>query len=122
VPAFVQMKLRLGLVADEMMGYPDEGLCAGNPRRITDQTSDALGLECHRQQMPIVACPAIEHVQPRQQPECVGVVSDRGRDLESASKCGLGSLAIAFREHEGMTERGLKLQLPLASTVAVVEN
>ena len=72
--AFVQMELRFGLITDKVVGDPDEGLGACEPGRVADHPRNLFGLKRHRQQVPIFAGPAIEHVQPCQQPELVGQV------------------------------------------------
>ncbi|MGY4468132.1 hypothetical protein ACVWWK_003841 [Bradyrhizobium sp. LB9.1b] len=92
------------------------------PRRIADQASDPLGMKRSRHQMPIAAGPAVEHVEPRQQPECVGVVPVRFRDLQPAPERDLGLLVVALREHECVAKRRLKLELPSAAPVGIVEH
>ena len=120
--AFVQVELSFGLVADKVVGNADQSLGSCDSRRIADRPRDPLGFEGNRQQMPILAGPAIEHVQPRQQPELVGVVAERLCDLKTTPERALGLLAVALREHECVPERGLEFELPCAAAGRVVEH
>ena len=104
-----------------MVGNPDERLGTRDPRRVADHPRNPLGFEGNRQQVPVFAGPAIEHVQPCQQPELIGEVAEGISDLKTAPERALGLLAVAFREHESVAQRRLELQLPRAPAVGVIE-
>ncbi len=72
--------------------------------------------------MPVTAGAAVVHVQPRQQPERVGVIAERLRDLQPAPERRFRLLAVALGEHGGVAERRLKLELPSAAAIGVVEH
>ena len=119
--AFVEVDLRFRLVADKVVGNPDESLGTRDPRRVADQPRDPLGLEGNRQQVPIFAGPAIEHVQPCQQPEFIGQIAEGFGDLKTATERALGLRAVAFRKHESVAQRRLEFQLPRTPAARVIE-
>ena len=119
--AFIQMDLRFRLVAHKVVGNPDKRLGAREPSRVADQPRNLLGLKRHRQQVPILTGPPMEHVEPCQQPELVGQVIETSSDFKTTPERALGLLAVALGEHEGMTQRGLKLKLPRGSASPVIE-
>lgn len=119
--AFIELNLRFRLVANEVIGNPQKCLGTRDTRRVTDQPCNPLGFKGDWQQMSILAGTAIEHVQPCQQPELVGKIAEGFSYLKAATERALGLLAVALREHESVTERGLELELPHASAVCIVK-
>ena len=119
--AFVEVDLRFRLIADKVVGNSDESLGTRDSRRVADLPRNPLGLEGNRQQVPILAGPAIEHVQPCQQPELVGEIAESISDLKTATERALSLLAVALREHEGMAQRRLQFQLPRTPAARVIE-
>ncbi len=60
--SFLKMQLRRALIAYQVIGNSDQAFAAGNSCRISDRLSGPFGFEGKRQQKPVVAGPAIEHV------------------------------------------------------------
>src|SRR5215208_7063663 len=105
-----------------MVGNANESLSTCDSSRVADRPRNPFSLMGDRQQVAIIAGPAIEHVQPREQPELARTISQSVRDLQAAPEGTLGLLAVALGEHESVSERRLQLELPPAAQVRVVEH
>src|SRR5215208_8127723 len=98
-----------------MVGNANESLSTCDSSRVADRPRNPFSLMGDRQQVAILAGPAIEHVQPRQQPELAGTISQSFRDLKAAPQSILRLVAVALGEHESVSERRLQLELPRAA-------
>ena len=116
------MQLRRALVAYQVIGNADQAFAAGNSCRISDRLRGPFGFEGKRQQKPVVASPAIEHVQPRQQLEFARAVADGFSDLKTTPQRRFGLIAVALGEHESVSESRLQLQFPCAAAGRIVEH
>ena len=116
------MQLRRALIAYQVIGNSDQAFAAGNSCRISDRLRGPFGFEGKRQQKPVVAGPAIEHVKPRQQLEFARAVADGFSDLKTTPQCRFGLIAVALGKHESVSEGRLQLQFPCAAAARIVEH